>query len=167
MKGGRADRPADRGEVGWTMSIPGAISRWLNGALRWRRQRATPTGKRGEDAAALHLRRNNYRLLGRNLANRFGEIDIVALAPDGRTIVIVEVKARQVEHLPGDDLLPELHVNRHKQDKLVALASWFARKRKWTDRPIRFDVIGVDLLPEESGAKPVIRHHEAAFESRW
>ena len=147
------------------MSMLGAISTWLAGALR-RHRRAAITGRRGERVAASHLRRGRYRLLARNLALPGGEIDILALAPDRRTIVVVEVKARQLRRLPADDLLPELHVNRHKQDKLVALAAHLARERKWTDRPIRFDVIGVDLPPQHSAARPVIRHHEAAFESR-
>ena len=137
----------------------------LTDALR-RRGRIRGAGGRGEQVAARHLRRSGYRILGRNLRSKLGEVDILALAPDGHTVVVVEVKARQVDHLPGDDLLPELHVNQHKQDKLVALAVNLARKHKLTDRPIRFDVIGVDLPPGRSGAKPVVRHHEAAFESR-
>jgi hypothetical protein len=32
-----------------------------------------------------------------------------------------------------------------------------------TDRPIRFDVIGVDLV---KGGEPRVRHHVGAFESR-
>ena len=147
------------------MPIPAAILTWLD-RLRRRRTGSAVTGRRGERLAARHLRRSRYRILRRNLANPFGEIDILAEAPDRRTLVVVEVKARQLHNLPGDDLLPELHVNRQKQDKLAAMAAHLARKHDWSDRPIRFDVIGIDLPPKGSSAKPVIRHHEGAFESR-
>jgi putative endonuclease len=144
----------------------------VNQALRWdavgllqrglRRLKLLPplqTGREGERLAALLLRRGGYRILGRNLRNRFGEIDLVALAPDRRTLVIVEVKSRE-----GADgaLPPELHVTPAKQRKLAALALQLVRQFHLGDRPVRFDVIGVDLRP---GDTPLMRHHVAAFES--
>ena len=146
------------------MRLRQAISTWLTNALR-ERCSDNSTGARGESVAAKYLSRQRYRVLGRNIRNQLGEIDILAQAPDGRTIVVVEVKARRVKHLPGDDLIPELHVDRKKQRKLTMLGACLAKQRKWADRPIRFDVIGVDLPPERSNDKPVIRHHENAFES--
>ena len=62
----------------------------LGDALLWRR---LPLGRRGERIAAARLRREGYRILARNVRNRFGEIDLVAEAPDRRTVVVVEVKA--------------------------------------------------------------------------
>ena len=122
-------------------------------------------GSRGERAAAGHLRRHGYRILARNLRNKLGEIDILAEAPDGRTIVVVEVKSSAVR--PGDDGRsanppPEVHVNRAKQRKLVSLACQTARRNRLADRPIRFDVIGVELPTK---GRPTIRHHVNAFES--
>jgi putative endonuclease len=116
-----------------------------------------PLGARGERLAARHLRRAGYRILARNLRNRFGEVDLLALDPDGRTIVIVEVKA-------GSDgaVEPEVHLTRDKQRRLVALAAQVARRYRLTDRPFRFDLVAVDI-PHDG--KPVIRHHVAAFES--
>ncbi len=146
------------------MRLRQAISTWLTAALqRWRRDDST--GARGENVAAKYLETQRYRVLGRNVRNQVGEIDILAQAPDGRTIVVVEVKARLVEHPPGDDLIPELHVDQRKQRKLTMLAAALAKQRQWAQRPIRFDVIGVDLPPVRSSTEPVIRHHEAAFES--
>jgi len=146
------------------MRLRKAISTWLANALPGRRSDQS-TGAQGEGVAAKYLKEQRYRVLGRNIRNRLGEIDILAQAPDGRTIVLVEVKARRVQHLPGDDLLPELHVDRNKQHKLTMLGASLAKQRKWSDRPIRFDVIGVDLPPRKSDLQPVIRHHEGAFES--
>ena len=146
------------------MRLRQTISTWWTNALRKRRSDDN-TGAQGESVAAKYLSGQRYRVLGRNIRNQVGEIDILAQAPDGRTIVVVEVKARRVKHPPGDDLIPELHVDERKQHKLTMLGASLAKQRKWSDRPIRFDVIGIDLPPVRSDVKPVIRHHEAAFES--
>lgn len=114
-----------------------------------------PFARRGEDAAAAHLRRQGYRILGRNLRSRIGEVDLLAEAPDGRTIVVVEVKAGH-----GGPLPPEIRVGPVKQRRLTALAAHLARRHRLTQRPIRFDVIGVDLPAE---GPPRIRHHINAF----
>lgn len=142
------------------------MQRWIDAirnAIGW----ASSTGSAGERAAARHLKQNRYRILVQNLANAFGEIDLVAQAPDGRTVVIVEVKTRQLEHAEhaGKGILPEVRVAPAKQRKLVALAGQLLRRYDLKDRPVRFDVIGVDLPPAGTRAKPMIRHHEAAFES--
>jgi len=144
---------------------------------RWRRRltEGPAISVRGERAAARFLCRERYRILGKNLRTRFGEVDILAEAPDGRTIVLVEVKAREVAveggairgadsgaHPGADATRPEMRVNATKQRRLVALAGQLARQCRMTDRPWRFDVIGVDC-PKRG--KPIIRHHPAAFES--
>ncbi|MBI4601734.1 MAG: YraN family protein, partial [Planctomycetes bacterium] len=56
------------------------LERFLGGGL----------GRRGERAAARHLRRQGLRILARNVREGRGEIDLVAL--DGATLVFVEVK---------------------------------------------------------------------------
>jgi len=98
-----------------------------------------------------------YKILKRNLRNRFGEIDLVAEAPDKRTVVIVEVKSAQ-----NADVQPELRVDKRKQKRLIALAAQLVRRYKLQDRPIRFDVVAVNL---PKGQEPIIRHYLAAFES--
>jgi len=121
-------------------------------------------GARGERQAARFLRHLGYRIIKANLTTRIGEVDILAEAPDHKTIVIVEVKTRVIRE--GDDgvgnPLPEVRVNAAKQRKLTNLASYLVRRFDLRDRPIRFDVIGVDLKRKD---KPVIRHHIGAFES--
>ena len=137
---------------------------WL--ASLWRHMGGTPLptiAVRGEHLAADHLKRGGYRVMSMNVRNRYGEIDILAEAPDQRTIVIVEVKTSASPASPGDATPPEVRVNHRKQQKLVHLACQLARRYRLTDRPIRFDVIGVNLPPNGKGA--VIRHHSGAFES--
>ncbi len=131
------------------------------GALRtwWRRWRSSPGG-RGEQLAAEHLAGLGYRILQRNYRNRFGEIDLLALAPDGRTVVVVEVKTS--EHLDPRHP-PELRVNLPKQRRLVTLACAAARQHRLTDRPIRFDVVAVIL---DAQPRPEIKHIPNAFEAQ-
>lgn len=114
-------------------------------------------GDRGERLARRHLRRKGYRILARNLRVAPGEADIVALAPDRRTIVVVEVKTRSVS--PGLPTRGERAITREKKRRMIRVALVIARKRGWSDRPLRIDIVAID---ESEGDKPVIRHHEAA-----
>jgi putative endonuclease len=142
--------------------VPQVIG-FVDSLVQWWRRRGA-TGPRGERIAAKHLKSQRYRILARNLRNRFGEVDLLAEAPDGRTIVIVEVKSRRLTDADDATTRPEHHVNAAKQRKLVALATQIIRRHRLTDRPVRFDVIGVDIV---ATGKPIVRHHEAAFGSRY
>ncbi len=115
---------------------------------------AAPLGRRGESRAARYLRRKGYRILERNVRLKLGEIDLLCEAPDGRTIVFVEVKTRIDDAIP-----PEANITPAKQRKLIALAHALTRQRRWTDRPLRIDVVAV-LLPERG--KATIRQHEGS-----
>jgi len=53
------------------------------------------TGSGGERAAGRYLRANGYRILKRNLRTPVGEVDLLCLAPDRRTIVLVEAPVRR------------------------------------------------------------------------
>ena len=78
--------------------------------------------------------------------------------------MVVEVKASQLQVSNGNEwALPGMRVDRRKQRKLVGLACQVARAYRLQDRPIRFDVVGVDL--RKDGSVKQIRHHPAAFES--
>jgi putative endonuclease len=114
-------------------------------------------GRRGEAVAVRTLRRSGYRILGRNLRVSAGECDILALAPDRRTIVVVEVKARRME--PGSGPPPEAAVTHDKRATLARVARSLARSNGWTDRPVRVDVIAVEF---PASGQPVVRHHVGA-----
>lgn len=167
----------------WYVAGWSAVRNWLVRSLRGN------VGRWGEKAAADYLQKQGYRVMARNIRARWGEIDIVALAPDGHTVVVVEVKARDLTarpaakvpvlsngspaetpaapsdasmDQPAPGILPEWHVNRDKQRKLSGLAATMARRLGWSDRPMRFDVIGVDWT---AGQRPRVRHYIGAFES--
>lgn len=117
-------------------------------------------GRLGERAAARHLKRRRYTVLERNTRTGKGELDLICLAPDRRTVVVVEVKARSLG--PGsreDGFLPELHITPAKRAKLRSLTQSVRQRRGWLDKPIRIDVIAVDLA---EGRKPTVRHYENA-----
>ena len=56
------------------------------------RQRAVRTGRWAETLCVLVLRLKGYRILLRDFRTPVGEVDIVARR--GRTLVVIEVKAR-------------------------------------------------------------------------
>jgi putative endonuclease len=96
-------------------------------------------GRRAERAAALLLRARGLRVLARNLRLRgAGEIDV--LARSGRTLVIVEVKARRRGE-PAEAVGPERQrMLRRCAELLLAEPS-----QAWATA-VRFDVVAVTGL---------------------
>ncbi len=124
--------------------------------LRLPTLRARPPGRRGERVAARWLRRRRYRILARNLRTRVGEVDLLCLAPDRRTLVVVEVKSRRAAD--GRQPPPEAALTARKRRKLLLLLEVVAKGRGWLHRPRRIDLVAVDLGP----GRPVVRHYEDA-----
>ena len=118
-----------------------------------------PLGRRGEALASTWLKRQGYAILERNREISDDEADVIALDPDGRTVVIVEVKTRR-----GSETAPESAMTRRKQFHLSRLAMRLQRSNEYRNRPMRFDVIAV-TWPEEG--EPIIRHTPGAFEAPW
>lgn len=113
-------------------------------------------GDRGERMACRYLRRQGLKILARQCASRYGEIDLIAL--EGDTVVFVEVKTRH----SADAGLPFEAVTRHKQHRLTRAALAFLKKQGWLERPARFDVVSI-LWPEQGG-RPEVHHYRNAFE---
>ena len=81
-------------------------------------------GRRAERFAARYLRRQGWRILGRNVDDRLGEIDLLAL--DGATIVVVEVRSSETKTF--DELAAT--VNHEKQRRLTDATLRFVQRRK-------------------------------------
>ncbi len=139
--------------------------------------RRDPLGPLGESLAARHLRRKGYRVLGKNLRVRVGEADVLALDPDGTTIVLVEVKTRRVREAnpgaaqpTGAGMVappPEASVDHAKQAKLRAVLSCLISANGWHNRSVRIDVVAIEM--GDDGPRDV-RHHigvVAATEARF
>jgi putative endonuclease len=113
-------------------------------------------GERGERLAARWLRRRGYRILHRNYAIGRDEADLVAVDPDGRTLVIVEVKTRASAAGPG----PEAGLTPAKRRCLLRLAARLRARPAYRGHPVRLDAVAIVWPPD--GA-PEIRHYLSAF----
>lgn len=114
-------------------------------------------GSRAENAAARHLRALGYRILVRNYACPFGELDLIAL--DGACVVFVEVRSTQAD----DPAQPAASVDHAKQQRLTKLALHFLQQHRLFDRASRFDVLAVSWPEDQRNARIV--HHQQAFEA--
>ncbi|WP_237228645.1 YraN family protein [Rubinisphaera sp. JC750] len=125
--------------------------RWPFGLLR----SESSTGARGEKHAARYLRRLGLKIIGRNVHNRFGELDIVARDRD--CIIFVEVRTRSSTRrgTPAETIGPA------KQRTLSRAALSYLKSHGLLDRPARFDVITV--VWDESGQPADLKHIENAF----
>lgn len=137
---------------GFSNSVRGLLSRYFS------------LGRRGERAAAGLLRRAGYRVIGRNVVVPMGEADLLCVAPDGETVVIVEVKTRRVvgQGLSGGArpvegaIPPEANITAHKRRKLASIARHLARANGWSDGRVRIDVVAVEWCDR---GPTVMRHH--------
>lgn len=120
----------------------------------------TSLGARGEALAADHLEAVGLEIVARNWRLSAGavrgELDLVAVDRSAGTVVICEVKTRRGDAYGG----PLLAVTRAKQAKIRELAVAFLREAGLRLPTVRFDVVGVWLVP---GREPRIEHVVQAF----
>ena len=117
-------------------------------------------GKHGEDIACEYLISKRYKILARNWRKQWGEIDIVARAPD-TTLVFCEVKA--LSH--SDDFKPEDHLNKKKMANMKKIGEFYARENEKEINPEtgwRIDLIAIDLT---NGERNVINNSLRHFEN--
>lgn len=114
-------------------------------------------GRRSERIAEAWLRKHGFHILGRNIVERVGEIDLLAL--DGETIVIVEVRSTE----RADPAPLSSTINQTKQRRLAQAALRFLQRRKLLDVNVRFDVLLIGFPAD--AREPTILHHRHAFES--
>lgn len=101
-----------------------------------------------------YLQKNGYQILERNYRCKFGEIDVIAKAPDQRTIIYGETKFRRSSG-SGSGLEA---VNFKKQRRICKTAMFhYAKYGMAAGLPVRFDVFEVD-------ANGQITHVENAFD---
>ena len=104
------------------------------------RRQAERRGHRGESFAVWWLRLKGYRLLGRRIRTRAGEIDLVALAPFG-PVCFIEVKRRGQERAAAEA------VGAAQRTRIARAASvYLASRPVLASRGARFDIIAVSPL---------------------
>ena len=92
----------------------------------------------GEDEAALYLEGEGYVIIDRDWKIGKRDLDILALSPDGKTLVVAEVKTRS-----GDDYQrPEEAVDGRKMRNLAIAANAYVKEHQ-VEKELRFDIISV------------------------
>ncbi|PIV39040.1 MAG: YraN family protein [Candidatus Omnitrophica bacterium CG02_land_8_20_14_3_00__42_8] len=95
-------------------------------------------GQKGEETAALYLRRKGYKIIEQNYRySRLGEIDLIA--QEGKDLVFVEVKTRSSLSFAE----PEEAVNYQKQKRIIKLAQGYLLNQKLDQVSCRFDVVSI------------------------
>jgi putative endonuclease len=112
-------------------------------------------GKTGEDLACEELERRGYAIIARRYRRRGGELDIIAR--DGRTMVFVEVKARDGRAF-GEACEA---ITANKRRTITRLALEYLMRHRLTQCACRFDVVSIHF---EAGA-PVIDVFQGAFDA--
>ena len=106
-------------------------------------------GDQSEKLAAQFLKKNGYKIVGRNVTSKLGEIDIIAKIRSN--LIFVEVKA--LSH--SDSFVPEDHFEWKKRRKLIMLGrSYLSKMTQEIDA--RFDLITV----VKKGSDYFIEHYE-------
>lgn len=134
-----------------------------------RRQKLSPdalAGRRGEEAAYWHLRRQGFVMVERNYRPKGlrGEIDLIGW--EGDVLVFVEVKARRAAVV----VTPEAAVDWDKQQNLIAAAGEYRRRANLLSKPFRFDIISIVAPNTEGGGESradiKLQHFRDAFRDR-
>ena len=112
-------------------------------------------GIQGENLAVRALQERGYAILARRYRRRMGEIDIVAR--DGKTMVFVEVKAREGRGF--GDAAEAVTVS--KRRRIAALATDYLARHRLSEHPCRFDVVSIHV---ESGV-PILELYQGAFDA--
>ena len=94
-------------------------------------------GRKAEDLAARHLKRQGYTIVARNYRTRAGEIDIIAR--EGRSLVFIEVKGRQSTRFGS----AKAAVTSRKQRQVAKMALWYLKETDQMGVKARFDVVAV------------------------
>src|SRR3989344_5886964 len=145
-------------------------------------------GKRGEDLACEYLINKGYKVLDRNYRKPWGEIDVIARAPD-KTLVFVEVKTmigykrernddnnndhnndpRNNDHDNNNDkLMPEDQLTASKLGKLQKTAQLYTGHypEKVSEKGWRIDLLAIrvnydnDHDIDKKANAPEVKHYE-------
>jgi len=95
------------------------------------------SGQRGESYVCTKIAEAGYKIIDRNIREKFAEIDIIA--EDGETLCFIEVRTRTDDRLghPAETITPA------KQRSIRRAAEAYIVKNNILPRPMRFDVATV------------------------
>ncbi len=113
-------------------------------------------GKWGEEMAVAFLTKRGYFVKERDWHWKHRDIDIIALTPDMRTIVFIEVKTRTTDILAA----PEAAVTRDKIKSIGYVANAYLKMNR-INNEMRFDLI--TIVGNKDEGVPKVEHWENAF----
>lgn len=96
------------------------------------------SGRKGEDLAQAFLKKQGYRIIGRNYKTRLGELDIIG--EDRGTVVFIEVRSASSKAFGS----PEYSIDRKKKNQIAKIAVSYIKERGLENRDCRFDVVCVE-----------------------
>lgn len=111
-------------------------------------------GQLGENIAASYLKKKGYKIIDRNVNKPWGEIDIVARAPD-TVLVFVEVKTVTG---PNPNITPEDQMTKRKIGRLKRAAEVYAGNAEdtITKKGWRIDLVAVVVEDKQA----LVKHYE-------
>jgi putative endonuclease len=116
-------------------------------------------GDRAECFVAEQLLAAGWQLLARKLRTPYAEVDLLAIHPEGKHLVVVEVKARHA--LSWGEARETLRPRQHA--RLARALEYLAMRFAWADE-LRLDLCFVEVL----AGKPVAwQHIEALDAPHW
>ncbi len=101
------------------------------------------TGKTGEDLACAYIKNKGFKIVERNYRKKWGELDIVSIAPD-KTLVFFEVKTLR----ESGNFSPEENLSFAKLKKLQRTCFLYANAHHNIindDRGWRIDLLAINL----------------------
>lgn len=114
-------------------------------------------GDIAENAVVKYCKQKRWKVVGRNFAKKWGEIDIVAR--DGDIIVFIEVKAATTP-VP-QEFKPEFHFDAKKVRNLTKAAHSYLAAKGYEDADYRIDLAAVELNEKTKNAH--IRYYKNAI----
>lgn len=106
-------------------------------------------GRLGEDLATDYLLGLGHKILGRNIGEKFGEIDVLTKDKKG-TLHFVEVKTISTGYADYSGMEPEDNLSRAKLIKVKRMADWYMGAHPKLTGDYQIDLIaikakGIDL----------------------
>ncbi len=113
-------------------------------------------GRLGEDLAVEYLVGLGHKILGRNIREKFGEIDVLAVGRDG-TIHFVEVKTISAGYADHSGMEPEDNLSRSKLQKMKKMADWYMGVHPELAGDYQLDLVAIKM--EEKSGENLVRFY--------
>lgn len=110
-------------------------------------------GTLGELIAERHLIKEGYKIIGKNVKEKWGEIDLIA--DNKKEIVFIEVKTLIQKSPSLLNLKPEDQITNRKIQHIQKSILYYLNKNK-INRDYRVDLISIELYPK---SKKYSLHH--------